>query len=182
MRVLFKVGVVKVTLVFSILLGQSALAQVEPVLATAAATPPTLARDTPVPLMVMSEVTTKTATAGHRFMLRTTAPLTIAGAVIVPTNTPAWGEVVTAKASGAVGKGGQLTAKLLYLDLDGRHIALTGETSSKARKATGDVVMGVVGMGILGLLARGNNAKLKAGEALTGFIAEDTVFSATPSP
>lgn len=135
-----------------------------------------LPRDTPVEMMVMAEVSTKEHGEGHRFKLRTTKALIVDGQIVVPPNALAWGEVTSAEKSGSVGKGGRLSARLLHLEHAGRTIRLEGDTSTKSRNQTGTVVAAVVGLGLLGLLARGNNAKLKAGELMTGFIGEDTGF------
>jgi hypothetical protein len=133
-----------------------------------------LARDTPVQLMVWSEVSTKERGIGYRFKLRVEKPVAVDGVTVIPVGATAWGEVTRAIESGAIGKGGELAARLVGVDVGDRRVRLEGETAAKGRNAKGDVIAAVVGLGVLGLLARGNNAKIKAGEMMTGFIAEDT--------
>ena len=135
-----------------------------------------LRRDTPIHLMVMSEVSTKERSAGFRFKLRVNEPVTVSGTIVVPVGTTAYGEVTSAESSGNVGKSGRLSARLLHIDIDGRAIGLTGETRASGKSGTGEVVVGVLGLGLLGLFAKGNNAKIKAGELMTGFTTEDTTF------
>jgi hypothetical protein len=132
-----------------------------------------LKRDTPVHLMVMSEVSTKDRGIGYRFKLRVNQPVMVGGAIVIPVGTIAWGEVTSASASGNVGKSGTLSAKLLHVDLNGNFIPLTGETQAAGKSGTGEAVMAVMAIGLLGLFAKGNNAKIKAGELMTGFTAED---------
>ena len=86
------------------------------------------------------------------------------------------GEVVDSEGSGAVGKSGKLNARLLYLDLNGRHIELDGDRHSAGSGGTGQVVGGVVAFGVFGLLMKGNNASLKAGEILNGYTLSDAEF------
>lgn len=134
-------------------------------------------RDTPIHLMVVSEVTTKTHAVGHRFRLRVDQPVIVDGVTIVPVGANAWGQVTSATSSGNVGKSGALSAKLLYVELGDVRIAIDGETSDRGKSGTGEVVMGVLGLGLFGLLAKGNNAKIKAGEKMTAFTVEDVAIS-----
>lgn len=137
-------------------------------------------RDTPVHLMVMSEVSTKERGIGYRFKLRVNQPIIVGGAVVIPVGTLAWGEVTSASSSGNVGKSGTLSAKLLHIDLNGTLVPLTGETQAAGKSGSGEAVMAVLALGVFGLFAKGNNAKIKAGELMTGFVAADTPVSLPP--
>ncbi len=153
-------------------------AGVAALLAVAAAPPVTIPRDTPVALMVMREVSSRDA-PGTRFKLRTTEPVTLGGTVVVPRGTLAWGEVVRAEASGPRGRGGSIAIRLLYLKLGDRRLALDGESAVQARDMRREATIAAAGMGALaplGLMMRGNSARVKAGEMLTGFVAADTVI------
>lgn len=140
-----------------------------------------LPKDTPIHMMVTAEVTTKTHGAGHRFRLRVTEPVAVDGRVLVPIGATAWGEVTSAERSGNIGKSGQLSARLLFVDLDGKRVPVSGERTDKGKSGTAETVMGVIGLGLFGLLAKGNNAKLKAGEMFTAFTSEDVTFAASPA-
>ena len=134
---------------------------------------PVLRSGTPVQLMVLNEVTTKTAKPGDRFVLRVHAPVSQNGAVVIPVGTKAVGEVVDAEKNGILGQSGKLSVRLLHLEWRGQAIALTGTDQDKGKSGAPETVVSVVAIGVLGLLARGNNAKLKAGELVTGFIDGD---------
>jgi hypothetical protein len=133
-------------------------------------------RDTPVHLMVLSEVTTKTHSAGHRFKLRVIEPVIIDGKVVIPIGAVAWGQVTNAEGSGNLGKSGSLEAELLYLEAGGTQVRIDGQTRSEGNDGTAETVMGVLGLGIFGLFAKGNNAKIKAGEKFTAFTVEDSLI------
>lgn len=133
-------------------------------------------RDTLIRLMVLNEVSTKVAKAGDRFPLRVDEAVVVNGVTIIPVGATAWGEVLSAESSGVVGKSGKLGAKLLYVEVNGERVLLNGETRTAGAGGTAETVMGVVGIGILGLLARGNNAKLKAGEIFNGYLDSDMLF------
>ncbi len=142
---------------------------------------PDIPRDTPIRLMVLNEVSTKDHDPGHRFKLRVDKPVLIDGNEVIPVGTIAWGELLTAKKSGNVGKSGKLSARLLYVDLDGREIPIDGETTADGKSGKGETILGVLSVGVLGLFAKGNNAKLKAGERITAFVAEDVMLDDAPS-
>lgn len=146
-----------------------------------AAAPIILPRDTPIHLMTLTEVTTKTDTIGHRFKLRVNQPVVIGGATVIPVGALAWGEVTTADSSGNLGKAGSLTARLLYVEYAGQKIPISGDTSAKGRTGTAETVVGVLSLGLLGLFAKGNNAKIKAGEKITAFVTDDFTLAA-PTP
>ena len=153
----------------------SAVSQSEPAAVPTSPSPAKflLPRDTPVHLMTLTEVSTKTNGEGHRFKLRVNEDVILNGQTVIPKGTLAWGEVTSAESSGNLGKAGSLTARLLYIDLNGQRVKIEGDTSAKGRTATAETIVGVLGLGIFGLFAKGNNAKIKAGEKITAFVAED---------
>lgn len=136
-----------------------------------------LMRDTPVELMAPSEVRSDQAPPGTRFKLRVNKPVIVDGVTLVPVGTMGWGEVISASGSGGLGKSGALSAKLLHLDMNGGTIPMDGETSARGVGA-GSAGLAVVFSGVAGLFHRGNNAKIKAGEIITGFVARDVAFDA----
>lgn len=138
---------------------------------------PALPKGTLVRLMVLKEVNSRSAKVGDRFVLRVDEEVKAGDTVVIPVGAKAWGEVVSANGTGGLGKSGQLNAKLLYVDVDGRKISVEGERSSKGRGAADKLVAGVLAFGVFGLLMNGNNATLKAGEILNGYTAADEPVS-----
>lgn len=148
----------------------------------APATLVTLPRDTPVELMAPREVSTADATAGEIFKLRVNKAIVIDGRTIVPAGTTAFGQVTSARDSGGLGKSGRMTAKLLHIQLGEIEIPLEGEMSAKGTGA-GSAGLAVLFTGWAGFFHRGNNAKIKAGEILAGFVGSDVVLDmAGPVP
>jgi hypothetical protein len=131
--------------------------------------------DTPVELMATKEVSTADVTAGTRFKLRLNKSVTVANGLIIPVGTWAHGEVVSATDSGGLGKSGKMSARLLYLEYGSNKIPLEGEISTKGTGA-GSAGAAVIFAGVAGLFHRGNNAKIKAGEIINAFVAQDTTL------
>lgn len=132
-------------------------------------------RDTPVELMAAREVSTAEATAGTRFKLRVNRAIEVDGKTIVPVGATAFGEVMTATDSGRLGKSGQMTARLLHIQLGDVEIPIEGELSATGTGA-GSANVAILFAGVAGFFHRGNNAKIKAGELLSGFVADDVTL------
>ena len=134
--------------------------------------PVLLRQDTPIELMATKEVSTADVTAGTRFKLRVNKPVVMDGKTVIPVGAVAYGEVTDAIDSGGLGKSGRMTAKLLYVQTGDAQILLSGDVSAKGTGA-GSAGLAILFTGWAGFFHRGNNAKIKAGEILTGFIADD---------
>ena len=150
----------------------------EPVATTAAELPSapepvTVRRDTPLELLATKEVSTADVSTGTQFKLRLNKPVTVGEGVIIPVGTWAVGEVLMARDAGGLGKSGQMTAKLLYLEYGANRIPLEGQISARGSGA-GSAGAAIIFAGVAGLFHRGNNAKIKAGEIVNAFVAEDT--------
>ncbi len=126
--------------------------------------------------MVVSEVTTKTHLAGHRFKLRVDKPVVVDGITVLSVGTTAWGEVLAASRSGNVGKGGSLEARLLYVENGALRILISGTNSARAPAPAARPRSASSRSARSAFFAKGNNAKIKAGELMTGFVEEDTPF------
>lgn len=139
-----------------------------------------LPKGTMVRLMVLKEVNSRDHQAGHRFVLRVDEEVRVGATTVIPIGAKAWGEVTNAQGTGGVGKSGKLNARLLHVEARGRQIPIDGERQSSGGGGTGQVVGGVVAFGIFGLLMKGNNATLKAGEILNGYTSEEATFDVPP--
>jgi hypothetical protein len=133
-------------------------------------------RDTMVRLMVLNEINSRKARPGDRFVLRVDENVTANGIVVIPVGARAWGEVTDSRQNGAVGKAGQISARLLYVEVGGRQVPLTGEDRSKGSKGGDRVALAVIGFGIFGLFAEGAQGKLKAGHIFNGYLAGDQLY------
>lgn len=125
---------------------------------------------TPVRLMILKEITSRSAHNGQRFKLRVDEPVYINGSAVIPVGTTAWGEIVAVKQNGAVGQAGRLSARLLHIDLPTGPLPLRGEFADRGDGNGAGVVLAVVGFGLLGLLNGGDSGRFKAGDMFTGYV------------
>lgn len=135
-----------------------------------------LPRDTAVRLMVLNEVNTHKHRPGHRFVLRVDEAVKVGDEVLVPVGATAWGEVTEVRKNKGLGKAGEIGARLLHIDAGESTIPLSGEESSKGIAGGDRVAFAVVAFGVLGLLARGSQGKLKAGHIVNAYVASDLVY------
>lgn len=143
--------------------------------------PLVLPKGTLVRLMVTKEINSRDSAAGTRFPLRVDEEIKVDGVTIVPVGGKAWGEVISSEGTGGVGKGGRLNARLLYVEAMGQQVPLDGNRESKGGSSTGQVVAGLLAFGLPGLLMKGNNATLKAGEIFNGYTTADAAFARNAS-
>ena len=148
--------------------------------AAASAAAPRWVRGQPVELMILREVNSRQVKPGDRFQLRLNAPVMVDGIVAVPVGAMAWGEVVAAAGTGVAGGRGRVSMRLVRLDAPTGPVALTGMTGTEGKANTAGVVIGVLSLGLGGLLIKGGNATLKAGDIVTGYIDEGTDPTAPP--
>ena len=71
---------------------------------------------------------------------------------------------------------------MLYIQAGERRIPIEGERSAQGNGSGGQTAMAVIGLGVFGLFAQGHNAKMKAGELMTAYLAADTDFGTPPAP
>lgn len=154
----------------------------EPVTANAV-----LRAGTPISLTMAEEITTKKklAKVGQRFQLEVSAPIEVNGVVVIPSGTPAWGELVSVRNKGMWGKSGKLEAKLLYARVNGRQIRLSGAFDDKGVTGTAAVVGAIALIPIAGFFTTGTSAVLPMGGPVKGFIDEDVelaIAQSAPEP
>lgn len=124
-------------------------------------------------LMVLNEVSTRNAVAGTPVVLRLNQPLVVEGRVLLAVGAKALGEVTEAKGSEAAGGRGKMTARLTYLEANGRQLPITGDLSQIGTGGKSDDALRWVLAPFYAPFAPGNNAKLKAGQIVNGVLTTD---------
>ena len=143
---------------------------------------------TEVPLRLLEELTTggKKLRVGQRFRMETSAPVQVQGVVVIPTGSPAVGEITDVRNKGMWGKSGKLVARVLHVTVNGRQIRLTGGFDDKGvAGGVGAVAVSAIVFLPAGFFMTGTSAKVAVGAAVKGFIDEDVPLSlaaAAPPP
>lgn len=130
-----------------------------------------------IELMVLLEIDSDRAQAGDPVKLRVNRPVRVGRAVVVPVGTVAQGEVVSVTSSGALMRRGRLAVKTTSLTVGDRTIALDAPSERRSREGGGEDLWRLAFTPAWLLFARGNSAKLKAGELLSAEVETDVCFA-----
>jgi hypothetical protein len=141
----------------------------------------TLKRDTPLDLIATREISTANLKQGDLFELAVNKPVEIDGVKVIPFMARATGEITLAAKAGGLGRNGSMTARLLYLSLGDTRIPLQGDVTNNGGGG-GSAPVAVIFAGVVGLFHRGNNGKIKAGDHVPAFIAEDVLLDLSTTP
>lgn len=139
---------------------------------------------TEVTLEMREEVTTKgkKLTVGRRIQMATVGDVIHNGVVVIPSGTPAVGEVMQVKNKGMWGKSGYIAAKAVSLNLNGRSVRLTGSFDDKGVTGTAGVVGSIAVIPIAGFFVTGTSAVLPMGGQVKAFLDEDLRFQTVDAP
>jgi hypothetical protein len=142
---------------------------------------------TEVNLKLREPLTTagKKLRVGYRFQMEVAEPVMVNGQIVVPTGSPALGEITEVRNKGMWGKSGHLTASVLYVNVNGRQIRLTGTFDDKGVTGTAAVVGAVLLIPVVGFFTTGTSAHIPVNAPIKAFIGEDVplAFVATaPTP
>lgn len=137
---------------------------------------------TEVPLVMAEDLTTKgkKLRIGQRIHLKVSEDIKLNGQVIIPSGTPATGELTDVRNKGMWGKSGHIGAQLLYLEVNGRQIRLSGQFDDKGVTGTAGVVAAIAFVPVAGFFTTGTSAHIPVGGAVKGFIDEDIPVSFAP--
>lgn len=137
-----------------------------------------LARDTPVPFVIASDVSSKTAEVGDKVSLTLAEDLKVGDAVVVRKGTPAVATVTEVDKTGMGGAPGEVFFQIDTLQAGSTLIKLQGtaakEGQDKVGKAFGLMFVPVVPVGVF---VHGKDAEIKQGASFTAFVDADTLLS-----
>lgn len=143
---------------------------------------------TEVPLRLSEQLTTKNKAVrvGQRFRMTVAEDIKVDGQTVIPVGSPAVGEITDVRNKGMWGKSGHIGAQILYVQVNGRQIRLSGTFDDKGVTGTAGVVAAIALVPIAGFFTTGTSANIPSGGAVKGFVDEDVPLSfaapAAPAP
>lgn len=138
-----------------------------------------------IALVTREELTTrkKALRVGQRFQMEVAENVTQNGIVVIPSGTPAIGEITQIRNKGMWGKSGYIGARVVSLTVSGRSVRMSGTFDDKGVTGTGGVVAAIAFVPIAGFLTTGTSAFIASGSAVKGFLDEDLAFQTLqPAP
>jgi len=130
---------------------------------------------TPIQLETRDALTTehKALQAGQQIEMDVLQPVMLGNQVVIPAGSRAVGEVTDVRNKGMWGKSGGITARVLYVEANGRQIRVTGSFTNRGETGTTGVIASVAFVPVAGFFVTGTSAKIAPGTHVTAFIGEE---------
>ncbi len=96
---------------------------------------------------------------------------------MIPRGTYGEGTVSYRTGKGAFGKSAKFEVEFNWIDLNGRHIPITGKFRAEGEGNTGAAVGAVVAVGVFGAFVTGHSATITNGQQLRAYTAEPLAFN-----
>lgn len=116
---------------------------------------------------------------GETFRLTVAYDVKVAGTTVIPSGTPAVGEITFKTGKGVFGKSGKLEVELRHVDLNGQRIPLTGKYRQEGEGNT-TAAIGAVVLAAGLLFVTGKSAVIPRGKELSGYTAQSTTIQVKP--
>jgi hypothetical protein len=130
---------------------------------------------TSIQLETRDELTTehKALKVGQQIEMDVLQPVMLGNQVAIPAGSRAVGEITTVRNKGMWGKSGGITARVLYVEANGRQIRLNGSFNDRGETGTAGVIASVALIPVAGFFVTGTSAKIASGTHVTAFIGEE---------
>lgn len=131
---------------------------------------------TEIELMVLREVDSDRAKPGDPVRLRVNKPVLVGGDVVIPVGAAAHGQVTATRSSSGMLRRGTISVDITSITLGDQAIPLGTMLDQEARGGKSDDFLKLAIAPMWILFARGNSARLKAGELLAAEVAASVCF------
>ena len=129
---------------------------------------------TEITVVTTEEISSKTAVEGDPINFKVDDDVKVGGKTVIAKGALVKGEVSNSKKSGRMGKGGQLSIRVLSTEtVDGQKVKLRASKGKEGDDKTGTTVALVVLFGPLGFLKKGKDAKIKQGTRIKAYTDEE---------
>jgi hypothetical protein len=152
------------------------LAAAIPDSSTAAPSKPVLRAATPIHLVFVTQLSSKTADVGDAIEFRVADDVTDTSGILVNRGTPATGVVTAVNRTGAGGAPGELEFEVNFLTVNGATIALRGSAALEGDAKVPGAEMLIPVAGMFTVLRHGKDAEIRSGTPMTATVAADTTL------
>lgn len=138
--------------------------------------------NTEIVLRTTDELTSKGKQnkVGEMFRLTVAYDVKVAGVTVIPSGTPAVGEITFKTGKGVFGKSGKLEVELRHVDLNGQRIPLTGKYRQEGEGNT-TAAIGAVVLAAGLMFVTGKSAIIPRGRELAGFTSQVVTVPVRPA-
>lgn len=126
-----------------------------------------------IDLVTRDAVSTKKNEKGDLLYLKVAAPVIVDGVTVIPVDTVIVAQLTRAEKRGAFGRSGKLDVQLLYAELPGGPLRVSGTLEARGKKDAGDTAATAVAFLALPFVATGRSAEIAAGSEVSGRLDRD---------
>ena len=146
----------------------------EPGTATAVPAPRLLVRSgTLIDLVTRDAISTKKNEKGDLLYMKVAAPVIVDSVTAIPAGTIVVAQLTRAEKRGAFGRSGKLDVQLLYAEMPGGPLRVSGTLEARGGKDAGDAAATAAAFLLLPFVATGRSAEIPAGSEVSGRLDRD---------
>ena len=140
-----------------------------------------LKEGSPVTLSLVSALTSKSCREGDAVKLTVAEDVKVENSVAIRAGTTAMGHISQVKKSGAMGRGGELSIDVDYIQVNDTVVKLRGSRGKNGDDKAGAVVGLTVAFGIVGFMKHGKQAELPAGTNVHAYVDRTVELPSAPA-
>lgn len=129
-----------------------------------------------IDLVTVNGLSSKKSVKGDLLHLRVATAVIADGVTVIPVDTPVVGQLSLAEERGAFGRAGKLQVQLLYAQLPGGTVRVSGTLAARGRRGADDATGTVAAFLVLPFVATGRSADIPAGSQVSGRLDRDIWF------
>ena len=129
-----------------------------------------LKEGSPVVLSLASALNSKSCREGDPVRLTVAGDVKVDNAIVVRAGATAMGHIARVKKSGMMGRGGELSIDLDYMQVNDTVVKLRGSRGKDGQDKTGAVVGLTVAFGLVGFMKHGKQAEIPAGTNVQAYV------------
>ncbi len=141
---------------------------------------PVLPAGSQIALVTSEELSSKRHRKGDLVTLSVSEDVILDGVTVIPRATPVIAQISQAEKKGLMGRGGKLTARVLYLELPSGPVRLSGEVGVAGKSHTGAATAATAVVSGFAFVISGKSAVIPEGTELVAFLDRDARFPAQP--
>jgi hypothetical protein len=126
-----------------------------------------------IELVTTSGISSRKNVKGDLLYLKVAAAVTVDGVTVIPLDTVVVGQLALAEERGAFGRSGKLQVQLLYAELPGGTVRVSGALEARGKRGADDAAGTAAAFLVLPFLATGRSADIPAGSEVSGRLDRD---------
>jgi hypothetical protein len=126
-----------------------------------------------IELVISNAISSKKSVKGDLVYLKVATPVIVEGVTAIPIGTVVVGQLKRAAQRGAFGKSGKLDVELLYAELSGGPLRVSGMLEARGKQGADDAAATAAAFLALPFVATGRSAEIPAGTEVSGRLDRD---------